>query len=122
MNYSNHLNGMIPIGKLRFAIVVEDDFDCGHPPNVESDGSEYFANEECVMKMRQPVACNDFSSLHTMDARTTFVSLCWYFEPVEVEQNDYWNETAIRKMREPIVHGTPIFLTREGLERLAAAL
>jgi methylmalonyl-CoA mutase C-terminal domain/subunit len=44
-------------------------------------------DDECIKKIRQPVACNSHSLLNTVGAGRTLIEMAWYFEPVEMEQS-----------------------------------
>ena len=122
MYYRNYLDGIIPVGEFLFFTVVRDVQRNGHAPDDKTSGYEYLANEECIKKMLQPVACNGHSLLNNVDAIRALVEMSWYFEPTEMEESTYWSDAAIRKMREPTGHGYPMFMPETSLDKLVSMI
>ncbi len=118
----NYFDGMIPTEEFFFVVVIGDESRLTPLPDADLAGYEYLRNEECMRKMREPIVCNGNSLINTPEVQKTLVQTAWYFEAAETEENGYWDEASIRKMREPTGHGHPIFMNRVSLDRLATML
>ena len=122
MFYPNYLNEISPLEDFVFAVVIEDDSGIGYSPKIDLDGYQYLRNEECIEKMRQPVACNGHSLLDTEGARKTLIEMAWSVQRFEIKQKGYWSEAAIKKMLEPAAHGHAILMSQTSLDKLVNML
>jgi hypothetical protein len=111
MEHRDMANGLIPVGELFVAVVFDDEENRGPLDN--------YWNDECIKKMLQPVATNGHLPRLTTKAKKNFVAMAWYYDWEPEEAYGFWDEAAIRKMREPVAHGFQIFLAPEKLSRLA---